>query len=118
MSITIMQSELLCLKCNKDTVHEITYVGNRISNIECMECKEDIQIEKDAIIIHYLEDIAHRVKTKPERIRQEIKKDWSKSIISFPIRAFKKIISVGKDFKELIKYLKTRYPHNKNRKPF
>lgn len=111
MSITIMQSELLCQKCNKDTVHEITYVGNKISNIECLECKENIQIEDDAIILQYIEDIAHRAKSKPERIRQEIKKNWSKSIISFPIRTFKKMISMGKDFKELNKYLKTRYPH-------
>lgn len=111
MSITIIQSELLCLKCNRDTVHEITYVGNKISNIECMECKKTFQIEDEEIIAHYLEDIAQRAKSKPKRIRQEIKNDWVKSIISFPIRAFKKIFSMGKDFKELIKYLKTRYPH-------
>ena len=113
MSITIMQSELMCLKCNKETVHEITYVGNKISNIECMECKEDIQIEDEAIIIQYLDDIAQRAKSKPKRIKQEIKKNLFKSILSLPIRAFKKVFSMGKDFKELIKYLRTRYPHTR-----
>lgn len=106
-----MQADLLCMKCNKETIHEITYAGNKISNIECMECKNNIQIEDEAIIVQYIEDITHRVKTKPERIRQEIKKNWVKSIFSLPIRIFKKIIFMGKDFKELIKYLRTRYPH-------
>ena len=109
MTIVKKQAELFCLHCQKDTLHEITYAGHRISNIECMECRTDLEVNDEQVVTHYMEEILHRLKTKPDRVSQDMKGHRGKYLLSLPCRLIKKVVNMTQDIRELRRYIKTRH---------
>ncbi len=99
MQITKMQAELFCLNCNKDTLHEVTYLGENIEKITCLECEAFLEIDEKLILSSYVAEIFSRIKTKPERMSKESKADLSKFLRSIPFRVVTKPYRMIKEFK-------------------
>lgn len=109
MTIVKKQADLFCLHCQKNTMHEITYAGNRISDIECLECKTELEVNDEQVISHYMEEILHRLKTKPIRVSQDMQGHRSKYILSLPYRLVRKFVKLTQDIREFRRYIKNRH---------
>ena len=101
MNITKMQVDLYCVNCNRDTLHEVTYMGETIERIICMECKIALEIDDKLVLSSYAADIFNRISSKPERISKEMKNDLSKFLCSIPIRVVTKPYRMIKEFKSI-----------------
>ena len=101
MNITKMQADLYCINCNKNTIHEVTYLGDSIEKITCLECEISLEIDEKLILSTYATDILNRVISKPERMSKEIKDDLSKFLCSIPFRVVTKPYRMIKEFKTI-----------------
>lgn len=98
-----MEAELFCLYCNKDTQHEVTYVGNTLKSIKCMECQSEIEIKKEKLLGNYAADFIERILTKPYRMTKELEQDLTKFILSLPIRIITKPYRIVKEVKDIMR---------------
>lgn len=101
MNITKMKADLHCVNCNKNTPHEVIYMGEDIERITCLECSTFLAIDEKLVLSNYAMDILERVSTKPERMSKEIKEDLSKFLCSIPFRVVTKPYRMMKEFKEI-----------------
>ena len=85
MNTTKFQAELYCINCNENTIHEITYIGDNIEKISCKRCESELHINEDLILSAYAVEILQRIRTKPERMSEEMKSDLGKFLYSIPI---------------------------------
>jgi predicted RNA-binding protein len=85
----------------KNTLHDITYLGDNIKEIVCTECKATLEIDDKLVLSAYAADIFERVRTKPERISKEFREDMSKFLGSITIRVITKPYRIIKEFKSI-----------------
>lgn len=104
MCIEKITTELFCTKCQEETIYEITYFEDKISNMICLKCgKEHCLLDSEDIYFNYLKSLHSRIKTKPDRIKEELKEDTNKLIRSFLIRIIKKPFRMLEEYKKLKK---------------
>ncbi|MGI6585661.1 MAG: bh protein [Gracilibacteraceae bacterium] len=101
MKVTKMEADLYCVNCSKNTLHNITYLGDSIKEIECTECKATLEIDDRLVLSTYAADIFERIRTKPERISREMREDLSMFMRSIPIRVITKPYRMIKEFKSI-----------------
>lgn len=101
MKITTMEADLYCINCNKNTLHEVIYLGENIKDIICTECRTTLEIDDKLVMSAYAADIFERVRTKPERISKEMREDLTKFLRSITIRVITKPYRMIKEFKSL-----------------
>ena len=101
MNITKMQADLYCINCNKDTLHEVVYLGENIEKISCIACETSLEIDERLVLSNYAADILSRVTSKPERMNKEMRDHLSKFLCSIPIRVVTKPYRMIKEFKIL-----------------
>lgn len=102
MSIEKVKTTLYCIHCEKDTLHELTYVANRIEKVKCLECGMEIKLDKKQLLLTYSEDLIERILTKPKRITKEAFSDLSGFLKSLPIRVITKPGRMLKEFKDIL----------------
>ncbi|MCK4437086.1 bh protein [bacterium] len=100
---TEMKTELFCLHCGRECLHVITYVGDQLKRVRCQQCGTQIEMDRKRIIETYTTEVIDRVLSKPHRITEEIRKDLSNFIKSFPIRIITKPLRVAREIMEVIK---------------
>jgi len=105
MNITKVRMDLFCEICNEDTVHVITYAGQKVIKAYCTNCNKEFHTSKDAALAAYTDDVIHRIRTKPKRIRAELKQDPVRSVISMPARLITKPFRIEKEYKDIKKEL-------------
>lgn len=98
-----MKAELFCLHCNKDTPHLVTYVGNVLKSIRCIQCGNEIEIQKDKLLENYAVDFIERILTKPYRMTEELEEDITRFILSLPIRIITKPYRIVKEVENIIR---------------
>ncbi|AOT71141.1 hypothetical protein [Geosporobacter ferrireducens] len=101
MNITKMQADLYCINCNKNTLHEVVYLGENIEKISCIECETSLEIDEKLVLSNYAADVLGRVTSKPERMSKEMRDDLSKFLCSIPFRVVTKPYRMIKEFKIL-----------------
>jgi ribosomal protein L33 len=105
MDITKVEMELFCEKCNEDTVHVITYAGQKVIKAYCTQCRKEFHANKDTALAAYTDDVMHRIRTKPMRVKAELKSHPVKSVISMPGRVITKLFRIEKEYKDIKKEL-------------
>lgn len=100
-------TDLYCIHCQNETLHQITYLNGMISHIECKNCSRQYNLQVD-IKHELLHELWTRVKSKPSRITKEYRGDLSLFIQKFPRSAAKKPYRLYKEAKEL-KQLLSKY---------
>jgi hypothetical protein len=105
MDITKVKMDLFCEICNEETVHVITYAGQKVIKAYCTVCHKEFHTNKDAALAAYTDEVIHRIRTKPKRIRAELKHDPVKSVISIPGRLITKLFRIEKEYKDIKKEL-------------
>jgi transcription elongation factor Elf1 len=48
MRIGIVKTELFCIKCNKETEHELIYISDKLARIVCLECGLTLNFDEEA----------------------------------------------------------------------
>ncbi len=100
---TTMKTELFCLHCNRECLHTITYRGTYLQEVRCQECGTHIEMDRKKILETYTAEVIDRLLTKPHRLTEEVRRDLSNFIKSFPIRIITKPLRVAKEIMEVIK---------------
>ncbi|WP_208590017.1 bh protein [Gracilibacillus suaedae] len=108
-----MEIELYCTQCLDHTLHQITYINDKISKIECEECHNLLQVRLD-IKKEFLKESYHKAMAKPQQIRKEYKKDRSDFLIRFPFRAITKPYRLVKYFNQSWKVMKAYRTNDPN----
>ena len=108
MDITKVNTDLFCETCNEETVHVITYAGQKIIKIYCTNCHKEFHASKEAALAAYTDEVMHRIRTKPERVKEEIKSAPVKSVISMPGRLITKIFRIEKEYKNIKQELENK----------
>jgi DNA-directed RNA polymerase subunit RPC12/RpoP len=90
MSVEKVTTTLYCVRCGKETLQEIFYVGNELEKIKCLECGLEVSFSKERLLLDYSVDLVKRIITKPQRISDEAFKDLSKFLKTIPMRIITK----------------------------
>lgn len=101
MNISKVEMELFCEICNEDTVHVITYAGQKVIKTYCAKCHKEFHTNKEVALAAYTDDVIHRIRTKPRRVKAELKKDPVKSVISIPGRLITKFFRIEKEYNDI-----------------
>ncbi|MCD6257101.1 bh protein [Candidatus Aerophobetes bacterium] len=92
-----VRTTLLCSNCFKEAPMKILYIGNSMAKITCESCGYTIKVAPEEAIELYLDDLKHRILTKPLRIAKEIRKDSFQFISTFPLRVITKPLRVARE---------------------
>ena len=103
MSPEVIETNLFCLHCEKETPHVITYVGDYVRKIRCNICNTEIQIDKEKILKFYTSKVLKRLFTKQERLTEELRKDMSSLLVSLPFRIASKPYRMAKEILKIIR---------------
>ncbi|MDI3534609.1 MAG: hypothetical protein PWQ82_974 [Thermosediminibacterales bacterium] len=98
-----LETELFCLDCDKETVHEVTYVGNYLKCIRCSECGRTTSINRQKLLKHFTADVIERLITKPHRITEELRNDMQRCIHTLPARIITKPFRAMKEISEILR---------------
>lgn len=98
-----LNTELFCIKCDKETVHEITYVGERLKSIRCSECGRTTTIDRKELVKYFTIDMIDRVISKPHRVTEELRNDLQHCIKTLPARIITKPFRTINEIRELLK---------------
>ncbi|UFT98596.1 bh protein [Radiobacillus kanasensis] len=93
-----METELFCIHCEDDTLHQITYINDVITKVECEECHNIIELRVNVMQEFYKESY-QRIASKPARMTNEYRDDLSHFLFSLPIRVITKPYRIVKDLK-------------------
>jgi hypothetical protein len=104
MKETNMVVDLYCIQCLDDTLHKITYINKKISDIECQVCQKKVVIFID-IKRELYQELLQRVQTKPSRITKEYKENLNLFLRTFPTRIVSKPFRLYREAKETTTFL-------------
>jgi hypothetical protein len=102
MAIEKVKTELLCIHCNKETEHELTYISGKLIKTECLECGLTLKFDEEVLLLIYSKDLVKRIFTKPQRIADEAFADLSKFLRAIPVRIITKPKRIADEFKKII----------------
>lgn len=96
---------LFCMHCQKETEHDVQYLNQTISSIECETCHNKMSIDLDAMkeFHHYLYD---RLMSKPGRLTEEARQDFSHFLASMPMRIISKPLRFSNEYSQMNKEVK------------
>ncbi|MEM3573789.1 MAG: bh protein [Nitrososphaeria archaeon] len=101
MGIDKVKVELFCINCDKETLHEIVYISNKLAKTKCLNCGLTLKFDEQELILIYTEDFVKRILTKPSRMLKEAYADLSSFLKSLPIRIITKPKRVIDEIKEI-----------------
>ncbi len=102
MGLTKIKVSLYCIHCEKETLHELFYIGEELEKIKCLECGTEIAFDKKKMLLEYSEDLVKRIITKPKRISKEAFSNLSEFLKTIPIRVITKPKRIANEVKELL----------------
>ncbi|WP_430598495.1 hypothetical protein [Enterococcus sp. AZ177] len=99
------QAMLFCMHCQQETLHDIQYMNDIISSIECTECHNQMSIDIDAMnqFYHYLYE---RLISKPGRLTEEARLDFNKFLATMPMRIISKPMRFTSEYNQMNKEVK------------
>lgn len=83
------QTEMYCIDCMNDTVHEVTTIRKSLYKIRCEQCGREL-IANPGIRYQVYHDYLDRVLTKRSRMQKEFHTDSRKFVRTFPFRVMSK----------------------------
>lgn len=111
MLINKLEANLYCIHCREEVPHEITYIRDQISHIECMECGKTLEFNHD-IFKEYKKHVYKSFVDKPKQFTEESRKDLSKFLFNLPVRIITKPYRVAKevrgDVEDIYRYKKRK----------
>ncbi|MGX7350607.1 hypothetical protein RU97_GL001589 [Enterococcus canis] len=109
------QAALFCMHCQKETPHHIHYLDQQIASIDCQICQNQISIDLDAMKIFH-QYLYERLISKPGRLTEEARQDFSHFLTSLPMRIVSKPVRFSQEYaqmnKEVRDYLDREVPHD------
>lgn len=99
MKRTVMEADLFCIQCKDDVPHQVVYINDKISHVECEVChrSSDMPINPKR---EFYKEVYKRIASKPSRITDEYREDLSHFLISLPKRVLSKPYRLMKDINE------------------
>ncbi len=98
-----VDTELLCLHCDRETNHTVIYRGKYIHRIKCIECGTEIAINSKKILGNYTPEDAGRCVSKPGKALEEMAADLAAFMSSLPVRIITKPVRLAGEFLDVFK---------------
>ncbi|PTL37518.1 bh protein [Alkalicoccus saliphilus] len=94
-----IEADLYCIHCCEEVPHEVTYIRDQISHIECLECGKTLEFNHD-IFKEYKKHVYKSFIDKPKQFTEESRKDLSKFLFDLPVRIITKPYRFAKEVRE------------------
>jgi hypothetical protein len=102
LSKEVLEAELNCAHCRKETVHELVYAGRLLVSTTCSICNTRVEHESNDLWDNYLKDLPHRIATKPVRLWRRFLRAPS-SMWNLPKQTFGKPLKMLREYRNLKK---------------
>lgn len=96
---------LQCHECRQVAMHELTYAGRILATSRCTACGASVRHEEDDLRTAYLQDLEHRLLSKPARLVRRAAQHPVRFAVSLPAAVLRQ---PGKMLAELRTVLKGR----------
>ncbi|MBP3039856.1 bh protein [Bacillaceae bacterium Marseille-Q3522] len=113
MKKTVMEADLFCISCKNDVPHKVTYINDKLSEVECKNCHRIVAVPIDPKK-EFLKEVYKRVSTKPSRMTEEYKSDLSHFLRSMPKRVISKPYRIMTDLHKARKIIHEYEEDHKN----
>lgn len=91
-------TSFLCLACQRETKHRVSYQGGIAKSITCQECGLEIGLDRAKLVALYGEQLVQRILTKPQRLTEEYQRDLVAFFSTIPFRIITKPYRMLKEF--------------------
>lgn len=102
-----IDTELMCLHCDRETPHAMVYKGRYIQRIKCLECGTGIAIDSRRILASCgtaaLERILTRSLAADFGINEKMRRELTALVASLPVRIITKPARVAKEFLDVFR---------------
>jgi hypothetical protein len=96
---------LQCSECHEVAMHELTYAGRILATSKCTACGSVVRHEESDLRAAYLQDLEHRLLSKPARLVRRAAQHPFRFAVSLPAAVLRQ---PGKMLAELRTVLKGR----------
>ena len=103
MSNEVLNAELNCAHCRKETVHELIYAGRLLVSTTCSVCNTRVEHESNDLWDNYLKDLPHRIATKPYRLWKRFWRTPKTLVWTLPKQTFSKPFKMFREYRNLKK---------------
>ena len=90
MGVTVVQADLECLNCQCETRHEVHYVAGLLHRLECLECRQRLDVSHRQLRSRYIRLVPQRIISKPARLAREARSRPIRFALSMAVRVFSK----------------------------
>lgn len=103
MSKEVLEAELNCAHCRRETLHELVYAGRLLVSTTCSICSSRVEHESNDLWDNYLKDLPHRIATKPLRLWRRFWRSPKNLVWNLPKSTFTKPFKMLKEYRNLKK---------------
>jgi hypothetical protein len=103
LSKEVLEAELICARCQKVTIHALVYAGRLLVSTTCSVCSTRVEHESNDLWDNYLQDLSHRIATKPIRLWRRFLRAPSTLIWNLPKQTFAKPFKMLREYRNLKK---------------
>jgi hypothetical protein len=86
MVLQVLESTLSCHRCNAETSHELTYIGDHLAEAVCLRCRAASGLTGRRLLATYVGESVERALGWPARLRREFLEDFPLTTITLPWR--------------------------------
>ena len=97
--LDLFESTLRCQRCAAETRHEMRYAGRLLVSSRCTACGFEVNT---ADLHRYMEDLIHRVVTKPRRMIRRLRRDPGTFIRTLPGATAAKPLKLAKELAAIL----------------
>jgi len=81
----------------------VYYVSGILRKVKCEKCGNSFDLEREKLLRYYTEEVISRILTKPDRLTEEVKRNFNQFVLSLPFRLLSKPYRVAKEIHEIFR---------------
>jgi transcription elongation factor Elf1 len=98
-----LETDLACTVCNRDTVHQILYLGQRIAEVRCAECGRCIGMERRDVVRAFIGEVVIQALRLPAEVTRELKGGLGKAVATIPRQMARLPAALAQDAVQLLR---------------
>lgn len=79
-----LETILACEACQRETLHQILYLGQRIAEVRCAECGRCIGMERRDVVRAFIGEVVIQALRLPGEVTRELKGGFGKAVATIP----------------------------------
>jgi len=102
-----METTLECTSCGRETVHQVLYLGQRIAEIQCVECGRCVGMDRDDVVRSLIGEIVIHVLHLAQDVTKGLKQDPGKAVVTLPRQMARLPMTLAHDAVRLLRMVRS-----------